>query len=273
MTSFGVRDLVVRYGRTTAVDGVSFEVGPGEIVALVGGDGAGKTTVLRALARTVGPAQGTVASPEKEEIGYVPADAGVYRDLTAEENLAFSGRVYGVTGTRLAERIATLLDATGLGDARNRLGAALSGGMRQKLALAMALLHEPRLLILDEATTGLDPVSRAELWRGIARSAANGAAVVFSTTYFDEAERAAHVIALDAGRVLAQGSPDDIVASVPGRITESRERPKEGLSYRRGAAFRVWDADGLHRGSSVRPDLRDAITIAALRARTEKEAA
>lgn len=273
MTDFGVSRLVVRYGRTTAVDGLSFDVGPGTIVALVGGDGAGKSSVLRALAGVLPPAEGSVARPDATEIGYVAGDSGIYRDLTAEENLAFSGGAYGLKGTRLAARIDALLDFTGLNRARDRLAGALSGGMRQKLALAAALVHEPRLLILDEATTGVDPVSRAELWRGIARVAANGAAVVFSTTYIDEAERAALVIAMDAGHVLAQGSPDDIVAAIPGEVAEVRHRPQEGLAYRRGARFRVWDPSGRQKGDAIRPDLQDAVTIAALRARTERQAA
>jgi ABC-2 type transport system ATP-binding protein len=272
VTTSGVENLVVRYGRSTAVAGVTFEVEAGEMVALVGGDGAGKSTVLRALAGAVAPSAGRVLSPSEHEIGYVPSGSGVYRDLTTQENLAFSGRAYGLKKERLEKRIEAVLGATGLGDARHRLAGALSGGMRQKLALGMALVHEPRLLILDEATTGVDPVSRAELWRYIARAAADGAALVFSTTYIDEAERAVLVVALDAGRVLVAGSPKDIVASVPGRLREVGKRPKEGLAYRKGARFRVWDPSPAE-SDSIRPNLQDAVTIAALRARAGRAVA
>jgi ABC-2 type transport system ATP-binding protein len=272
VTAYGVTELVVRYGATTAVDGVSFDVSPGATVALVGGDGAGKTTVLRALAGTVA-AEGGVTRPRAAELGYVPADSGVYGDLTAEENLAFAGGAYGLKGRQLADRIGELLRAAGLSEARDRLAGALSGGMRRKLALAMGLVHEPRLLLLDEATTGVDPVSRADLWRGIARAAAKGTAVVFSTTYIDEAERAARVIALDAGRVLADGSAEEIIAAIRGRIAEVRERPSRGLAYRRGARFRVWVPAGRSVDAAVRPDLQDAITIAALRAQAGRRVA
>jgi ABC-2 type transport system ATP-binding protein len=272
VTVVGVEDLVVRYGSSTAVAGVTFAVHPGEMVALVGGDGAGKTSVLRALAGAVAPSRGRVTRPEEHEVGYVPADSGVYRDLTTQENLAFSGAAYGLKKERLGQRIEAVLAAMDLTDARHRLAGALSGGMRQKLALGMALVHEPRLLILDEATTGVDPVSRAELWRYIARSAADGAALVFATTYIDEAERAVRVIALDAGRVLVAGSPKDIVASVPGRLREVGKRPKEGFAYRKGARFRVWDPSPAER-DSIRPNLQDAVTIAALRARAGRAVA
>lgn len=269
MTAFGVRDLVVRYGGIVAVDGVTFEARPGDIVALVGGDGAGKTSALRALAGAVAPAQGSVTSPGRRQLGYLPTDSGIYRDLTAEENLSFAARAYGLSGRRLAERVDELLAAGRLTEARGRLAGLLSGGMRQKLALAAAMVHRPALLVLDEPTTGVDPVSRAELWRGIARAAADGAAVIFSTTYLDEAERAGHVVALDAGRVLVEGPPEDIVASMPGHIVDRDARPGEGLWYRRGARFRVWRAGGQPAagGAAVHADLQDALTVAALRAR------
>ena len=272
MTQTRVEDLVVTYGGTTAVAGITFEVGPSELVALVGGDGAGKTTVLRALGGAIAPTRGRVVNPGVRNTGIVSGDSGVYRDLTTEENLDFSGRAYGLRGAQLRNRIELLLTAAELVEARHRLSGALSGGMRQKLALAMALVHEPRLLLLDEATTGVDPVSRGELWREIARAAAGGTAVVFATTYLDEAERASHVIALEAGRVLVAGSPDAIVASIPGRVTETRNRPAGRFSYRRGARFRTWDPSG-RRGDPIRPDLQDAVTIAALKAHSERRAA
>ena len=200
--SWGCRRLGVRYGATVALEEVTFEVAAGTVAAVVGGDGAGKTSLLRALAGTVRPAAGTVRRPDERRLGYVSAGPGVWADLTVDENLSFSGRAYGLSAGELDRRVGGLLERTGLAGARDRLAGRLSGGMRQKLALAMAVAHEPDLLILDEPTTGVDPVSRAELWRLLAASAAGGAAVVVATTYLDEAERAATVLVLDRGRSL-----------------------------------------------------------------------
>ncbi|HUG86859.1 MAG TPA: ABC transporter ATP-binding protein [Euzebya sp.] len=266
MSAFGVSDLAVRLGHDVVVDGVSFTVAPGEVVAVVGGDGAGKTSVLRALAGALAPAGGQIDRPDSTQIGYVPADAGVYRDLTTWENLSFSGAAYGLAGAVLEQRIAAQLQVTGLTDARDRLAGALSGGMRQKLALACALLHQPRLLALDEATTGVDPISRAALWRSIARAAAGGTAVVFASTYLDEAARASHIVVLDRGRMLLAGKPSDIIASIPGRLRQADRRPTKGWAYRRGATFRVWDPVGRREQSDVVADLHDAVTVAAFAA-------
>jgi ABC-2 type transport system ATP-binding protein len=239
------------------------------VAAVVGGDGAGKTTVLRALAGAVRPASGTVRRPPAPRIGYVSAGPGVYRDLTVDENLAFVGAAYGLRGDVLAERAGRLLDRTGLAGARDRLGGQLSGGMRQKLALVMAMLHEPELLVLDEPTTGVDPVSRAELWRLIAHAAAGGAAVVVATTYIDEAERTGWVLVLDQGRPLAAGTPEAIVADVPGAVLEAPARPDRGVAWRRGARWRVWSPDGspVPDAEPVDHDLEDAVIVAALAAR------
>jgi ABC-type Na+ transport system ATPase subunit NatA len=173
---WGVDGLSVRYGGRAALADVGFAVAAGSVAAVVGGDGAGKTSLLRALAGTVRPSAGTVRRPEDRRIGYVSAGPGVWGDLTVEENLEFAGRAYGLGAGRLRSRTAQLLERTDLAEARDRLAGRLSGGMRQKLALAMAVLHEPELLILDEPTTGVDPVSRVELWRLLAAAAAGGAA-------------------------------------------------------------------------------------------------
>ncbi|HET9557908.1 MAG TPA: ABC transporter ATP-binding protein, partial [Actinomycetota bacterium] len=159
-TSWGCRRLGVRYGATVALEEVTFEVAAGTVAAVVGGDGAGKTSLLRALAGTVRPAAGTVRRPGERRLGYVSAGPGVWADLTVDENLSFSGGAYGLSAGELDRRIGGLLERTGLAEARDRLAGRLSGGMRQKLALAMAVAHEPDLLILDEPTTGVDPVSR-----------------------------------------------------------------------------------------------------------------
>jgi ABC-2 type transport system ATP-binding protein len=273
---YGVEDLTVAYHGQVAVAGVDLEVPAGAVTAVVGGDGAGKSTVLRALVGAVRPAGGRVRRPASVGAGYLSAGPGVWPDLTVAENLAFSGTAYGLGGRALRERADRLLGRTGLAGAADRLGGQLSGGMRQKLALAMALLHEPELLVLDEPTTGVDPVSRAELWRLIAGAAAAGAAVVLATSYLDEAERAAWVLVLDQGEALLAGAPDDLVDRVPGMVFDSATRPDRGRSWRRGARWRTWSREG---GSAppgarrVDPDLEDAVIVAALERRDREAAA
>jgi ABC-2 type transport system ATP-binding protein len=264
---WGCWGLGVRYGGTVALDDVTFEVAAGSVAAVVGGDGAGKTTLVRALAGTVRPAAGTVRRPDRRRLGYVSAGPGVWADLTVDENLSFAGRAYGLSADQLEVRVGALLERTGLAAARDRLVARLSGGMRQKLALAMAVAHEPELLLLDEPTTGVDPVSRAELWRLLASAAADGAAVVVATTYLDEAERAASVLVLDRGRALLAGTPDEVLAATPGLVVEGPARPDGVPSWRRGARWRAWSADGsTPPGTSpVSLDLEDAAIVAQLR--------
>jgi ABC-type multidrug transport system ATPase subunit len=203
--TWGLRDVSVRYGGRTALGGVTIAVPAGTVTAVIGGDGAGKTTLLRALAGVVEPAGGSVRRPDRRRIGYVAGDAGVYADLSVDENIAFVADAYGLTPPARDERASDLLRQTGLTGTGSRLAGRLSGGMRQKLAFMLAMLHRPGLLILDEPTTGVDPVSRAELWRLIAAAAAGGAAVLVSTTYLDESRRAANVVLLEDGRVQAAG--------------------------------------------------------------------
>ena len=152
---------------------------------------------------------------------------GVYTDLTVDENIAFAGGAYGLAGDERERRAARLLEQTGIAAARGRLAGRLSGGMRQKLAFALAMLHEPKLLVLDEPTTGVDPVSRSELWRLIAGAAADGAAVLVTTTYLDEAERAARVLVLDGGHAVAAGPPEAVAAALPRPLaTAARDAAK-----------------------------------------------
>ena len=265
--TWGCRRLGVRYGATVALEEVTFEVAPGTVAAVVGGDGAGKTSLLRALAGTVRPAAGTVRRPAERRLGYVSAGPGVWADLTVDENLRFSGRAYGLDAAELDRRIGGLLERTGLAEARDRLAGRLSGGMRQKLALAMAVAHEPDLLILDEPTTGVDPVSRAELWRLLAASAAGGAAVVVATTYLDEAERAATVLVLDRGREPARRHPRRGRGRHPRPGRGGGGPPRRPPSWRRGARWRAWSPDGsTPPGTSPATlDLEDAVIVAQLR--------
>ena len=224
-TGWGVRDLTVRYGERTALDAVTLEVPAGSVTAVVGGDGAGKTTLLRALAGVVRPAAGSVRRPDRRRVGDVAGASGVYDDLSVDENVAFVADAYGMTAGERNARIATLLAETGLTGTGGRLAGRLSGGMRQKLAFALAMLHAPDLLVLDEPTTGVDPVSRADLWRLIAATAARGAAVLVSTTYLDEARRAANVVLLEDGRAVeAAGGLDHGDAAAAGRAKRAGRR-------------------------------------------------
>ena len=189
---WGASGISVRFGARQALDRVSISALPGQVTAVVGADGAGKTTLLRCLAGALAPGEGTVRRPDARRIGYQPPGSGIYEDLSVAENLRFRSAAYAVPqGKGSGPKITEYLDRTGLAAARDRLAGQLSGGMLRKLGVIAALLPEPDLLVLDEPTTGVDPVSRADLWWLIASAAAGGAAVLMSTTYTDEAARAA----------------------------------------------------------------------------------
>jgi ABC-type multidrug transport system ATPase subunit len=264
---WGLEDVRLSRGRAAALAGVTVPADPGRITVVVGGDGAGKTSCLQVLAGLAEPDAGAVYRPARENIGYVPATAGLYADLTVAENLDFTARAYGMAAGGYARTADELLTLTGLAGVRGRLGGRLSGGMQRKLALALALLHSPELLILDEPTTGVDPVSRAELWRLITRTATEGTAVAVATTYVNEAARAAHVVLLEAGTAVASGSPDDILRAIPGALgaSDAAGRPTP-LSWRRGASWRVWaPSGGLPDGvRPAEPDFQDAVVAATL---------
>ncbi len=244
LVGWGLREVSVWHDKRLALDRVTLVAAAGQVTAVVGGDGAGKTTVLRCLAGAQAPGSGQVSRPETRQIGYLPASSGVYPDLTVAENLAFRGAAYGLTAAQARDQAAEYLDRAGLTAARDRLAGQLSGGMRQKLGVIAAMLHRPQLLVLDEPSTGVDPVSRSDLWWLIARAAAAGSAVVLATSYLDEAERATLVLALDAGRELATGTPEEIVAAIPGTLRSVAERPSGETArraWRRGGRWRVWD--------------------------------
>ncbi|WP_026075432.1 ABC transporter ATP-binding protein [Cellulomonas massiliensis] len=263
--TWGVRDLTVRHGERVALDGVTLAVPAGQVVAVVGGDGAGKTTLLRALAGAVAPADGHVDAPPPDRSGFMPTASGVWRELTVDENVDFVAAAYGVRGEALARRRRDLLGAAGLQDVRGRLASALSGGMRQKLAFCLAMLHEPPLLVLDEPSTGVDPVSRVDLWRLVSGAAARGAAVAMATTYLDEAERCAHVLVLDGGRALLSGPPDAVVRDAPGVVVRTAEATDRARAWRRGRELHEWSPRTPARGEPLDPpDLEDAVIAAAL---------
>lgn len=264
--SWGLQHVSVDVHGEPALIDVDVTVEQGEILTVVGGDGAGKTTLARTLVGLLPAKAGAVRRPASTRIGYLPATAGVWPDLTVTENLAFVADVHRLSHHDRTTRVDHLLAVTGLTAAADRLGADLSGGMRRKMGVAMALLAEPDLLVLDEPSTGVDPVSRADLWTLMTAAAVGGAAVVFTTTYLDEAERARSITALEGGRVLASGSLGDIAASVRGAIVDGGS--KGTRSWRRGRQWRTWRPDGtIPDGSSrVGADLTDLLVAASLAA-------
>jgi ABC-2 type transport system ATP-binding protein len=269
--SFGVFDVSVRFGSTTALDNVTFTAPTGVVSAIVGGDGAGKTTLLDCLTGAVQPTGGRVNRPDKRALGAMPSTSGTWRHLTVDENVDFVAKAYRITGTELRQKRRDLLGKAGLDHARDRLAGQLSGGMRQKLGFVLAILHEPTLLVLDEPTTGVDPVSRVELWRLISEAAAGGAAVAMATTYLDEAERASTVLVLDRGHALASGTTEEVIASLPGTITVA-ERPHDlRRAWRRGRVYHEWHPRG-DAGSGprdVRVDLEDTVIAQMLHRRAQ----
>jgi ABC-2 type transport system ATP-binding protein len=270
--AWGADEVCVSFGKKVALDCVSLSAPPGQVTAVVGGDGAGKSTLLRCLAGVLAPDSGAVRMPPKERTGYLPASSGIYPDLTVAENLDFRAQGFGMSRQAARERAAEYLDHAGLTSASGRLAGQLSGGMRQKLAVIAAMLHHPELIVLDEPTTGVDPVSRSGLWWLIARAAAEGCAIVLATTYLDDAERCASVLVLDSGTVLASGTAEKIIAAMPGslRVMPARPQSSAARSWRRAGMWRVWDpeppgdAAGPDQGEVVTPDLQDAVTVAAL---------
>ncbi|HEX4686397.1 MAG TPA: ABC transporter ATP-binding protein [Nocardioides sp.] len=264
--TYGVRSVTVSFGDLRALDDVTVEVAPGSIVAVVGGDGAGKTTLLRTLVREIRPDRGEATAPPKTDIGFLPASSGSWASLTVAQNLDFAGGVFGLNGEALARRRDLLLAGAGLTRAADRLASQLSGGMRRKLGFCMAIVGDPALLVLDEPSTGVDPVSRIDLWRLVSEAAAAGTAVIMSTTYLDEAERAAHLVVLDAGDILVQGPYDSVRADFPGTVTESDIQVRPEWSWRRGRQrHEYWpDGDPPTHLDVVDPDLEDIVIALSL---------
>jgi ABC-2 type transport system ATP-binding protein len=265
--TWGVEDLAVSFGAVRALEDVTLDIPDGQITAVVGGDGAGKSTLLRVMAGLVRPGRGTVRRPEHTRLGYLPTRAGGFRDLTVAENLEFVAAAARLrsSGTRAAE----LLERTGLAPFQKRLARDLSGGMRQKLGVIMAMLPAPALLVLDEPTTGVDPVSRSDLWRLLALAAADGTAVLVSSAYLDEAERTAWVLVLQDGRPLVAGPPAEVVTALPGAVVEVESPTDPQLAWRHGPRWREWRPAGDPAG--VAPDLEDVVIVASLAAGAGRE--
>lgn len=255
--SWGTTELTVRFGPQVALDAVSITIEPGAVQAIIGGDGAGKSTLLRVLAGLGAAHRGEVRLPARHRIGFVPAHGGVFADLTVSENLALVASAHRLDSWR--DRADELLGRAGLDPFGHRLAGHLSGGQRRKLAGSMALLPQPDLLLLDEVTTGVDPVSRMELWRMVAGAASAGTAVVAATTYLDEAERAARVELLHQGRLLASGPPAELIDAVPGSITDQEEPTNRARAWRQGRRWHQWHPEGVD--SDRRPTLEDAAIV------------
>lgn len=275
--------LTRRFPGVLAVDHLSFDVRGGEIFGLVGPDGAGKSTTLRMLAGVLSPDDGAVIvagcdmvkTPElgKHRISYMPQRFGLYEDLTVDENIRFYADLFAVRRADREKRAAQLLSAAGLGEFRDRLAGKLSGGMKQKLGLVCALIHTPAVLLLDEPTTGVDPVSRRDFWRILYDLLAEGVAILISTAYLDEAERCHRVALLHQGRLLFCDAPATLKKRLPGAVlavTAAEPRPvRDALASAEGVSSLVLVGDGVHLvvDSAERrvPELRARLDAAGVR--------
>ena len=278
-----VESLARSFDDRAAVADLSFVVKRGELFGLVGPDGAGKTTTLRMLAGVLRPSGGDAwiatrdgaasiaREPEavKRHLAYMPQRFGLYTDLTVRENLAFYADLYAVPRRELAARLERLFAFSGLGPFQDRLAGQLSGGMKQKLGLSCALVHEPELLLLDEPTFGVDPVSRRELWRIVHERVAEGTTAIVSTSYLDEAERFDRVALLHEGRLLALDEPAALQSGLGEEVLEVRvEEPQRAREVvRQLAAVRRATAYGARLHLAVDPPAeRNAAAVeAALR--------
>ncbi|VBB06353.1 abc transporter [Lucifera butyrica] len=229
-----LNNISKQFGSLTAVDGISLTVNKGEIFGLVGPDGAGKTTTIRMITGLLDPSGGTLTllgsqAPEtvKGRLGYVPQKFSLYGDLTVMENIRVIGSLYGASSARVTELAREILTFTNLLPFQDRLADNLSGGMKQKLALAAGLMHKPDVFFLDEPTTGVDPVSRREFWQMLYRLNKEGMTVFVSTPYMDEAELCSRVAFMHHGRIISCDSPAALKTAYPFKVLELQAEGKK----------------------------------------------
>jgi len=244
MAALSVNGLSKAYGTVNALRGITLEVAPGELFCISGPDAAGKSTLLRVLAGTLKPDSGSVTILGSDgvsrppilrySIGYMPQRFAIYADLTAEENLDFYCAFYGLGRQATRSRVENLLRLTHLEKFREFQAGNLSGGMKQKLVLACALVHEPELMILDEPTTGIDPLSRREFWGILTDYLARGKTIIYSTVYLEEALRSNRIALMDSGSIKVCDTPEKLLERVRNRrffvATEAREQAAAALN-------------------------------------------
>ena len=259
-TAIVLQKLTKSFPGVRAVDHLTFEVRTGEIFGLVGPDGAGKTTTLRMLAGVMPPDEGsaTVAGfdvgrdPEgaKHHLSYMPQRFALYEDLTVDENIRFYADLFGVHKAEREDRSAELLAAAGMSEFRKRLAGKLSGGMKQKLGLVCALIHHPQVILLDEPTTGVDPVSRRDFWLILYELVSQGVTILTSTAYLDEAERCHRVALMHQGKLLFCDTPAQLKTrlgkGVLAVISPDPRRLREELEKAEGISSLLMTGDGVH---------------------------
>lgn len=251
-----LRDVVKTFpsappGTPPALGGISALVPAGSIVGLVGPDAAGKTTLMRLLAGLLLPSSGTIELAT-HDIGYMPQRFGLYEDLSVLDNLDLHAELRGLEGAQREQMFATLLTFTSLAPFVSRLAGKLSGGMKQKLGLACALLTTPRLLLLDEPGVGVDPLSRRELWQMVSQLADKGMSVLWSTAYMDEAQRCSHVLMLEQGRLVYEGAPYSFMQRVQGRVFQVQTPPGAAAALLARLSQGAGVRDALVQGSKIR---------------------
>jgi ABC-2 type transport system ATP-binding protein len=240
------RALTRRFGPVTAVNAIDIEVVRGEIYGCLGPNGSGKSTLMRMLLGLLAPSDGRAnvlgldmprdAERLRPRVGYMPQRFSLYEDLTVRENLEFAGQVFGLPRTRRAKRLAAVIETHDLGRYVETRAAALSGGWKQRLALAAATVHEPELLVLDEPTAGVDPQSRREFWENLFDLTAAGATIFVSTHYMDEAVRCHRLCLLRDGRRVAVGRPQQLVDDLRGRVVNiAVDQPEQAIAALRGS--------------------------------------